>query len=276
MKSTGMHMHNGVGRTGYLLITLSFFLMGGFGVAVSVLAFEAGTRLFFQVGVALAAFGLLTLLAFALFAPWIDRPQGRRLPLPERPRQEMAKATVPVPKVRTRGGKQWTGDEPAFEFEDISPAGHDGARGSGASAAPVEPRGARETPTEFTVPPAFQDGPDEDADPTVWPQQRGKGSDWSARVRREQEVREQVEESPVRREMAEKYTRNTPTVRSMLQQEDVPTSIAERAPEGVGPGFAAPGMSVGRCGQCSTALLAPDARPLRLKCPECAKVTLLQ
>lgn len=240
-------MQQGLGRTGYLLLTFTFLAVGALGIAMTVLAFTQGVAMFGWMGVGLAGFGLLCLFLFAVVAPVMEA-RAHKAPEPQA-------APVPEPQPEAR-------PEVEFEFKDPEPA----------------PRAA---PEQMMVPNAFQDArpPAPERDAAAWPGQRDK-STWTRKMEHEAKVRDQVEESPVRRQMADRYTRSTPTVRAILsdtaQATQAPTQIAERAPEGVAPGFAAPGLSVGSCGRCSTMLMAPPTRPVRLKCPECAKITLLE
>jgi hypothetical protein len=117
-------------------------------------------------------------------------------------------------------------------------------------------------------------------DPAQWPQEQGV-STWSRQQAHKQRVQTEMAEPSRRHEFADRYTREAPTLRAILDDAPratppVPEQIASRAPGDMNTDFVAPGMSVGSCGQCRTLLLAPQQRPLRLKCPECAKVTLLE
>jgi hypothetical protein len=84
-------------------------------------------------------------------------------------------------------------------------------------------------------------------------------------------------------EMRDRYTQEAPMVREILagtgQQvvhEKIPEVTAKRVPPGAKPGQSPPGTTMGRCGSCNTIIYAPTARPLRLRCPSCSKVTLLK
>ncbi len=280
-----MHMEKGIGRTGYILLASVVFAIGVFGFLLSWTAFQAEAYQFFGMGLAVAGVGLLGLFLFAVFAPLYDAPRGDK-PAAKRP-------AAPEPPVKADAAKQ------EFEFDDYQPA---------AKAAPEEvvipPAFKEETPpmpnaapVEFTTvskaeaekpPVAVAAAPATPAarDPANWPGKRGT-STWTKQQERAQAIKQEVDHSARRREMADRYTANTPQMRAIMEpavpkepQADeapaVPEKLADRAPVDMNTDFVAPGMSVGQCGQCKTLLLAPEERPLRLKCPDCAKVTLLK
>ncbi len=246
-------MENGLGRTGYLLLATIMLVLGLIGIGAAYLAYLDGVDRFFRLGLGLAAVAMIGMFGFAAYAPWLSGP-------PKVPRAVRAPAKVPV-KAAAEPAKAGDID---FEYTDAAPA----------------PKAA---PDALIVPQAFQEAllaptPHAARDPAAWPQRRGQPgrpaekSDWTARVEREARAAEMMD-APRRKDLQERYTEETPVVRGILQ--DPPIHLAERAPEGLGPGFTAPGMSVGQCGRCKTVVLAPDQRPMRLKCPECAKITLL-
>lgn len=284
-------MQQGIGRAGFTLLALVTFAIGAFGFALTWTAFGLGQTTFFQMGLGVAAVALLALFLFAVFAPSKSAsaaPAPAATPAPE-------PTTKPVPAPTTPGMD--------YEFTDFQPA---------AKAAPESlelPKAFQEappTPQPDAAPVAFKpvsktlDATIEQVveeapmptpapaaparDPAAWPGARGKSA-WTNKVDHQRKVQEQVESARRRQDLAEKYTRTTPTLRAILddkparqspQAETVPEKLADRAPGDMNTDFVAPGMSVGQCGQCRTLLLAPEERPLRLKCPECAKVTLLQ
>jgi hypothetical protein len=57
------------------------------------------------------------------------------------------------------------------------------------------------------------------------------------------------------------FTRSMPLVRSVLEDD---------------PPKPPPGKTRGRCGGCETYLWAPETRPIRLRCPKCGRVALLE
>ena len=275
-------MQQGIGRAGFTLLALVTFAIGAFGFALAWTAFGMGATTFFQMGLGVAAVAMLALFLFAAFRPESAapvRPAAKSVPAPA---TQESKAAVD------------------FEFDDFAPA---------AKAAPEEmvlPDAFQEvppTPTPDAAPVSFKPvgkalestieqvvatPPVAPApavpskDPAAWPGARGKSA-WTNKVEHQQKVASQVEDSRRRHDLAEKYTRTTPTLRAILDdgvpapgEPSVPEKLADRAPGEMNTDFVAPGMSVGQCGQCRTLLLAPEERPLRLKCPECAKVTLLQ
>ncbi len=249
-------MENGLGRTGYLLLATIMLVLGLLGIGAAYLAYLDGSERFFELGLGLAAVAILGMFGFAAYAPWLSGPSRVPRKATAAPKAPAAPSTPAVANVH---------EDIGFEYTDAAPA---------AKAAPeslVVPKPFLEmapTPTPYAA-----------RDPAAWPERRNQPSrpaeksDWTMRVEREAKAAEMLDASKTRKNLQERYTEDTPTVRGILQ--DPPMHVAERAPEGLGPGFTAPGMTVGQCGRCKTVVMAPDRRPLRLKCPECAKVTLL-
>lgn len=274
-------MQKGIGRTGYFLLALIVFAMGSFGFVLAWSAFEATATGFFLMGLGVAGAALIILWAFASFAPFGNEAEAV-MPAPVQAARE------PAPPVKPPAMN--------FEFTDYEPA-------------------ATAAPDKLVLPPAFEtpDAPgmvsfqevapprqaaprasaaEPSRDRANWPGQQGTSS-WTHQQQHRNKVRSEVEDASRRHELTDRYTRTTPTLRAILDDVpppmpapmaestsqmtmQVPSHVADRAPGGMNTDFVAPGMSVGRCGQCQTVLLAPEVRPLRLKCPECAKVTLLE
>ncbi len=261
-------MENGLGRTGYLLLATVMLMFGGIGLGAAYLAYLDGSARFFTLGLGLGAIALVGLFGFAFYAPWLvsgapkparkaaepaapvaaPGPSGKAAP-PAKPASPPATATAAAPA-------------PGFEYDDVEPA-------------------AKAAPEQLVVPPAFVPARPE-RDPAAWPQRQGnrptgrpgtEKSDWTTKMEQKARVADMVDDSKRRQELKDRYTAETPLVRQAMAEP--PMIVADRAPAGVEPGFAAPGMSVGQCGRCKTVVMAPDQRPIRLKCPECAKVTLL-
>lgn len=274
-----MHMQHGIGRAGMVLLSLVTLAIGAFGLTLAWTAFNQGAATFFAMGLGVAAVALGGLFLFALVGPSKVRARALVQPEPE-PAPE---ATAAPERVAPRESKPSVD----YEFKDFTPA-------------------ARAAPEALQLPDAFQEKavpePVEPVefqpkkDPASWPGKRGK-STWTTQVEHQRNVATQVEDARRRHDLTEKYTRTTPTLRAILDEgvdpvpqprqaptqttqvqkpAQTPERLADRAPRDMNTDFVAPGMSVGKCGQCGTKLLAPEERPLRLKCPECAKVTLLQ
>ncbi len=255
-------MDNGLGRTGYLLLATVLLLFGGLGLGTAYLAIQEGSPRFFELGLGLGAVAMVGLFGFAFYAPWLVTGQ----PMVPRPKRK-PQAAEPAPTEPVAApGPSGKAPEPAvdlgFEYNDAEPA-------------------AKAAPDQLVVPPAFVPS-GAGRDPAAWPERRGsrptgrpgtEKSDWTVKMEQKARVADMVEDSHRRQELKDRYTAETPLVRAAMSEP--PMHVAERAPEGMGPGFAAPGLSVGQCGRCKTVVMAPDQRPLRLKCPECAKVTLL-
>jgi hypothetical protein len=235
-----MSMDNGLGRTGYLLLTTVMFGLGVLGIAIAYLAYVNSTLQFFMLGLGLAGVAMICMFGFAAWAPWLAAPKAEAVPS-----APPAGKVVPEAEATTPGPHD-------FEFDDAVPV-----------AAPA--------PSEAPEPVAFSE-----RDPAAWPVRKGSPkskSDWTARAEQEQQVANAVSESATRRKLQDRYTQTTPTVRSIVTEPEL--HVAERVPADFSTGAAVPGMTLGRCGRCKTGVMAPTTRPLRLKCPECAKVTLL-
>ncbi len=282
-------MQRGIGRTGHLLLALVLFALGAFGLMLGTIAFRQGLVQFYYIGISTTAVALLALFAIALLAPLSNVPLRFKRP---------AKANAAEPAPPTPAPVSATASAPAavtetFEYDQFDPA---------PKAAPVEmvlPQAFKGTtppaPTPhaagmvtFQASPAARTAPAANAPAATTPRtspsvQPPMSKEWPQRrkaVPRPGQAPAPDAGPAVRPELTERYTRTTPTVRRMLDAEtpaEKPQEhVADRAPLDMNTDFVAPGMSIGRCGQCKCLLLAPDARPIRLKCPECAKVTLLE
>lgn len=98
------------------------------------------------------------------------------------------------------------------------------------------------------------------------------------------------------RELADRYTQTTPMLRQIMEDEvggsvDGPDARADgaggqaqairevEAEKDSGefdPDWSPGDRARGRCGECDTVILAPKQRPIKLRCPVCSKVTLLE
>lgn len=273
--SIGMHMEQGIGRTGYLLLAFVLFALGAFGLVLGTIAFMEGLRLFYALGVGTTGVALLSLYVFASFRP-LGTPQPRRA----RPSKTVATpaAPEPVPAPTAPEPTQVPARSEEFNYDKYQPA---------PPAAPMDlvlPQAFRDqvppTPGQQVVafqvasaPQAAISQPAPSTGSKEWPQRRRP-------VPKPGEAPAPTQAPSVRPELTERYTRATPMVRSMLGADSTDPKpeehVAQRAPSAMNTDFVPEGMSVGRCGQCKTLLLAPQARPIRLKCPDCAKVTLLE
>ncbi len=257
-------MHEGIGRAGYRLLAAVFLGLGLLGAALA----WYGTT---QPGAAITVLGLV-LAGVALTLLFV---QAVVLP-----------ATLPGERGPSAGPRRppMAGEQPAripqsdvgFEYDDSRPA-------------------ARAAPEQLVVPPAFQSGSTappappappapslpsmeplpvpannpvvhfSERDAAAWPGSRGPSA-WTTEQKARQQASQRAGYRRPRDEFTQKYTRRTPTVRQILT--DAPAAgKAAAAPEG---------KSRGKCGQCGTILLAPNKRPLNLKCPVCQKVSRLE
>ena len=112
---------------------------------------------------------------------------------------------------------------------------------------------APRAPERLVLPSAFQE-PTPQADPKAWPERR------TARI--------------TRGELARRYTEKTPLVREILTTSGATMKVPEILAT---PGrTAVNGMARGKCGGCGMIILAPEERPIRLRCPGCGKGNLLE
>jgi len=264
-------MQQGIGRAGYRLLALVFFAVGLLGLAVAWAATRIDVSPVFQaVGLLTAAVGQ-ALLLLAFFAASLN-PTETATAKPPAP-----KAARPAPHPSPRPSPSASLD---FEYPDTQPA-------------------AKAAPEDLVLPKAFQDGPRADAprdheglvtfEAVHKPEPRTPGHPL-ADARAADPPADQAPADPPhagrpaperrdpRAEMRERYTRNTPTLRAVLEEApktEAPVVRAERCPEDFDPDWIPDGKTRGRCGGCETLVLAPTARPIRLKCPQCGRVTLL-
>lgn len=250
----GMHMDDGIGRTGYRLLAMLFTALGLLGVAAIWLGVQASLTTIAWSGLGLSLISFVVLLAFTMVTPNTPRMRTPRRTgrSPRPPERSVAQAPdrTPIAEPEDAG--------PGFEYEDAVPA---------ATAAPTElvvPSAFADRDHAETVPPsrslAFKEH-----DPAAWPGQKTRDgkSHWTVeRQARDEAARRAAQKGDPSR-FAEKYTRNTPVVRDILTKEEK----ASVPPDG---------KTRGKCGQCGTVLLAPAKRPLKLRCPTCSKVTLLK
>lgn len=239
-------MHdNGIGRAGYRLLAVVFFAVGLGGLALAWTAARTDVAgVFTAVGLATAG-AAHALLLLTFFATTVD-PQEQAAVKEEPPAPAAPRPSRPVPELH-------------FEYEDPQPA---------ASAAPEH----------MVLPKAFQEGP-----PTPGGEEALVAFEAAPRAEARPAPRQAAPATPAKREpreeLRERYTRNTPTLRRVLEEEkqpEAPVVRAERCPEEFDPDWIPDGKTRGRCGGCSTTVLAPTARPVRLKCPQCGRITLLK
>lgn len=286
-----MHLQQGVGRAGFRLLASMFFLVGASGLAVAWAASTVEVSLvFLNIGLAMAAAGMLLLLGAALIASFpglVDvLPAFEASTSPSHgPADDLEKAGATEP---TRSiDFEYPDVEPAARaaperlvvpsaFQDNKPPAAEVPRTAGPGEADARPSPAtprREAPRR----PTPREGA---ADPSAWPRGDGRAPAWNP-PRPRDPVRPEA-----RDEMRERYTQNTPTVRSVLSSakpakrdewdDDVPRVHAQRAPDDVDNDWLEDGQTIGRCGGCKTRVFAPTSRPVVIVCPECEREKLLE
>lgn len=245
-------MDNGIGRTGYRLLALVFLAVGLLGLLLAWYTVPTPPETALSIASATVAAALVALFFLSLVLT-AGAPRVREAPAPDASALETPAPTPPASAA------------PTLDFEyDEQPAR-------------TEPMSARDD----------LDGVLERADGAGRPSVSPTSGDWP--VRRPKHARSAEAAPPsernVARELADRYTEDTPMVRSILsashegprrEHQPVREVTAKRVEPGVRPGDAPAGTKMGRCGGCNTVLLAPTERPLRLRCPRCRRVTLLK
>ena len=250
-------MQEGIGRDGYRMLTVVFGLLTAIGLGVAGYAFSPHWDLLNGIALSLCIIGAGMLVSINLIM--LNKN------LVPSARAAAAAAAGPVTVAAPVKPALPPAADIDYEFSDPTPA---------ASAAPES----------LVLPAAFDGKEDGDAtigpetvvdlepreagpkDPKAWPERRGKSG-------------------VTRRELAERYTRNSPAVREILLDQarsstlsltEVPMVVAKTASPEDSPDWTPEGMTRGKCGGCGTVLLAPAERPMKLRCPQCDKVTLLK
>lgn len=249
-------MDNGIGRTGYRLLALVFLAVGALGLVLAWSGVPAPRENVLLIGAATAAAALAALFILALVLS-----SGRvatQASTPPSPSATAPTASDPPPFDPTdldfEYGERPARTEPLSGDDEFHAVLH---RADGSQADPGPDRDSRDWPvrTPKHGRPATQAPPSPEPHPTT------------------------------ARELADRYTADTPMVRSILSaahegpsQAHAPVRqvTAKQVEPGVRPGDAPSGTRMGRCGGCNTVLLAPMERPLRLRCPRCRRVTLLK
>lgn len=315
-------MQEGIGRGGYRVLTLVFFMLGALGLASSLYAFNlakadgatAAPGLYDWLGFALTAIALVSLGILALIVLGKGAPTASKVrtlqPVPD----DWESAPAPGLRTTTNGKRSPVGvdpsrplvqglppaapdNDPGLEFDDVAPAlatgpgtivSSSGARIARTPAAPTPPPAPR-TPPVARVP-----LPDVPRQAPVLPPNRNIGLDtkgWPARhgpsgiTRREMIEGRRANGSALLMtsdgeavDVQEPTPAPTPPTagRRTPSFKPVPTIVAKTAPATDDADWQKPGTSRGKCGGCGTILLAPQQRPVNIRCPRCDKVTLVK
>ncbi len=274
-------MDDGIGRTGHRIIAAIFVLLGLLGVGLVWFAIDRNVAYLWGLGLLFATVGILVQYIFAVLATQDDggsSSSSRSRPAPMAPPASAGSTSDP----------EW-----GFDFD----VPQDPAPGQRTHAPEPEPRPTPRPAPEPQRPPEQPASAAEAKvsfqvrDPRAWPGQ-GNPAPSSPRNKLDEKFPKRhpgrtgggtytpPPPSEDRREkLTDKYTQNTPTVRSILQEKArSPDPQIPARPTG-GPTNLPPpppGKSRGTCGQCGTILLAPTQRPIKIKCPVCAKTTVLE
>lgn len=253
-------MDNGIGRTGYRLLALVFLAVGLLGLVLAWVAAPVLVDTALTVAAATVAAALMALFALAMVLT-----AGGTAATPSAPGPMAPQRATPS------SGPASAGAPGALEFEyGDGPARTEPLSGDDEFHAVLHRADTSDEPVR-TAPPA------------------GSTTDWPVRTpKHARPAPEEPTPEPrrnVARELADRYTTETPMVRAILSashdgpsasHEPVREVTAKRVEPGVRPGDAPRGTKMGRCGGCNSVLLAPTERPLRLRCPRCRRVTLLK
>ena len=261
-------MQDGIGRGGYRLLASVFLGIGVLGLATTLYAFRQANapRGFFDwLGFALTLVGLLALFAVSLTTLMKRGPDPEPDPTPTpagAPTRDIGFEFTPTPEPAVPE----VGEEVAIPI----------------AVAPREPR---------VVQPNRNIG----RDAKGWPS-RQPPSGLTMGERRElqhqavqmltstgadaEEI--EFESSPprARNGHAPPFTspvaKSKPKGRDMSIRVEAPVSIARVAGPDDDMAWNPEGTTVGKCGGCGTRLYAPKERPINLRCPKCAKLTMLK
>jgi hypothetical protein len=233
-------MNEGIGRGGYRVLAGVFLAVGGLGLASLIFAKVRDSNPALVLGIALVALALAVLFVLSLRA--LMRGVGASAgPASPRP------LDIDLPGRSLGANVIELGDD-----ELASAVAGDGAASTSREPIPVQPNRNL------------------GADTKGWPSRKGP----SGVTRGEARARETGKPTqfqvvlPPRREPGAVAIPKT----SLRAPTEPPTVLARevsrnaKAPEG---------MAKGACGTCGATLLAPQVRPLKLRCPSCQKVTLL-
>jgi hypothetical protein len=282
----GMHLEEGIGRGGYRMLALVFLGIGALGLLSSLYAFIHPTLAFFNalgfvlMGVALGALFVLVLVILGRPAP---EPEPEALPAGAPP--------VGIRPVQMEFRQQ---EEPQPEPEPAPPEPVAiRSPGGPRMPAPAYERAARvvgltESPTPFDrLPPPDQWTPPEPPRaPLVAPPLKRPRSGMTLGEKRELERMGRLPPKPMltvqgspatEEEMELAIPLALHPARTPPPKPGVPTVLAKpAAPDKQDPDWMPEGMTRGMCSKCKTVLLAPQQRPINLRCPRCDKITLLK
>ncbi len=262
----GMHMQQGIGRAGYRLLAVVFFLLGlgGLGMVWTAIAVDVSTA-FQLTGLVTSAFAQMCVLVIMFILSRMPSEQMElesmeapaetvpAAPAPAAPAPAAPAPAAPAP-VAPAPVASMSSEPVEFEYTDVESV----------------PRAA---PTEMIVPPAFQKEVipvEHEIHPVTHAPTPPAPTPPAPPA---PEPRAQVTEEDRRRALRDKYTQNTPMMREMVE---VPEVRAQRAPPDVNEDWMPDGKMRGKCSKCSTIILAPTKRPIKLRCPVCGNTSLLE
>ncbi|MEA3189491.1 MAG: hypothetical protein QOD77_73 [Thermoplasmata archaeon] len=264
-------MQEGIGRGGYRLLATVFAAIGVLGLVVTLYAFgKASTdgnprTLFDWLGFGLSFVGLVAV--YGLLLVVLARRDGAAAAVrAAEPPQPAGAPPLPV------------GRPLSFEFEPKAGGDEEHAI---AVEEDVEEAPARGDPRPAIqrLPPVLPPNRNMQVDAKGWPQRKGPSG-----VTRGEQLAQRRGETivPLARTddggvvmVPSPAPASSPRAAAMVVRKEPAAVLAKVAPPGGDPDFTPDGMARGKCGGCETILLAPQERPIHLRCPKCGKVTKL-
>ncbi len=286
-------MHEGIGRAGYRMLAAVFLAVGLLGAALAWYGTTQPGTIMTVLGILLAGVALALLFILAIVLPSASAPpKAAAAPAVAAPQRSPR-----APEDRERGAGSLD-----FDFDDSMPAPR--AAPEELVVPPAFQPGAPPAPTGAALPPApVHEAPEpvvapvqfNERDAAAWPGSRGLSS-WTTERKARQQASQRAEERRPRQVFTQRYTQRAPMVRQILSEQggagpQAPRMGAASPAPSMAPGAPVAqtrqparanqasvpeGKSRGKCGQCGTILLAPNRRPLSLKCPVCQKVSRLE
>ena len=240
-------MQEGIGRGGYRVLALVFFVVAALGLVTAAAALSP-SGFFELLGLTLAALGLVALCAVAMLS--IAGPVRAAEPEP---------AAIPGAPVELETPEPPANPDPSadlgIDYHDFQPVS-------------AEDRIAAGPPPRIQPPPV----------PITQPRRvdRAKGG-WPGRAEPTGVTRRQLHERNLPRDPGPAIEMDGPGPAGAPPpppRREPPVVMARTVASAEASGIPE-GSSIGKCGNCGVLLLAPKKRPIRLQCPRCERVHTL-
>lgn len=264
-------MQEGIGRGGYRLIATIFLFLGGLGLGTMLYAWSSHITFFVWLSGAfnVVAIGVLYFLVQML----LRNPRAASAPEPRMMTVTPARPTLDEMDFSPVGA----GQDDELEAQDMTD--DDGPR--------VPARPWTPPPRPPMPPPVAKPNRNLDRDTGNWPRRvppsgltRGELLEMNRPQANPEESAESEDEivfTSVPMSSARTAPAARPRATSMqVRKHEVPVVIARIAGPDDTMAWVPKDMGRGKCSGCGSIVLAPKARPIRLRCPKCEKLTLLE